>query len=73
MESGSSRGVAEAAEVSRIVIVRTATMQRLLGRAHREAGAGESFDARGPCISYPIIRPPVGEQQVVNRLSLPRR
>ena len=73
MESDSFRGVAETAEVSRIVIVRIATMQRLLGRAHREAGAGVSFDDRGPCISYPIIRPPVGEQQVVNRLSLLRR
>ncbi len=51
MESDSFSGVAEAAEVSRTVIVRTATMQRLLGRAHREAGTGESFDARGQCIS----------------------
>ena len=51
MESDSFRGVAETAEVSRIVIVRIATMQRLLGRARREAGAWESFDARGRCIS----------------------
>ena len=51
MESDSFRGVAETAAVSRIVIVRIATMQRLLGRAHREAGAWESFDARGQCIS----------------------
>ncbi len=51
MESDSFRGVAETAEVSRIVIVRIATMQRLLGRAHREAAAWESFDARGQCIS----------------------